>query len=68
MPTKAKTIKPSAARKPAAKANTVASNGNKPSGKAPKYVYTWGNNKADGDGSMQAEGEPEQHAGGLGGF
>ncbi|MBM3902885.1 MAG: pyruvate, phosphate dikinase [Verrucomicrobia bacterium] len=22
--------------------------------KAPKYVYTWGNNKADGDGSMKA--------------
>ena len=21
--------------------------------KAPKYVYTWGNNKADGDGSMK---------------
>src|SRR5881394_4204150 len=23
------------------------------SSKAPKYVYTWGNNKADGDGSMK---------------
>ena len=22
--------------------------------KAPKYVYTWGNKKADGDGSMKA--------------
>ena len=25
----------------------------KPKGKAPKYVYTWGNNKADGNGSMK---------------
>ena len=52
MPTK--TIKPSAARKPAAKAKPVAKNGAKSSGKTTKYVYTWGNNKADGDGSMKA--------------
>jgi pyruvate,orthophosphate dikinase len=52
MPTK--TIKPSAARKPAAKSKPVAKNGAKSSGKSTKYVYTWGNNKADGDGSMKA--------------
>jgi pyruvate, orthophosphate dikinase len=36
--------------------SSSSSNGAKPprSGKAPKYVYTWGNNKADGDGSMKA--------------
>ena len=56
MPTKSKSIKPSAARKPAAKTNAVAAKngaGTKAPAKAPKYVYTWGNNKADGDGSMK---------------
>src|SRR4051812_44596245 len=31
----------------------ITSNGAAKSAKAPKYVYTWGNNKADGDGSMK---------------
>src|SRR5688572_23737504 len=50
MPTKTKSLKPSPARKPPVK--TSSSNGVK-SPKAGKYVYTWGNNKADGDGSMK---------------
>ncbi len=58
MATKTKTIKPSAARKPAAKSTAPAQNGAKASapkaGKAVKYVYTWGNGKADGDGSHEA--------------
>src|SRR6478735_2026958 len=37
--------KPKPAKKAAAK---------KPAGKALKYVYTWGNGKADGNGSMKA--------------
>ncbi len=41
----------SKAKKPAAKASSSAP---KSAGKAPKYVYTWGNGKADGDGSMKA--------------
>ncbi|MEY5010601.1 MAG: hypothetical protein RLZZ253_1740 [Verrucomicrobiota bacterium] len=48
MPTK--TIKPSAARKPAAKKAAAV----KSSAKRGKYVYTWGAGKADGDGSMKA--------------
>jgi pyruvate, orthophosphate dikinase len=38
------------ARKPAAKAKSSA----KSAAKAQKYVYTWGNGRADGDGSMKA--------------
>jgi pyruvate,orthophosphate dikinase len=48
MPTK--TIKPSAARKPAAKKQAAV----KSSAKGGKYVYTWGAGKADGDGTMKA--------------
>ena len=38
------------AKKPAAKAKSSA----KSASKAPKYVYTWGAGRADGDGSMKA--------------
>ena len=55
MPSKTKAIKLPAKRKLGAKANTVSKNGAKKSrAKHPKYVYAWGNNKADGDGSMKA--------------
>ncbi|MFM9029577.1 MAG: hypothetical protein ACKOTF_02665 [Opitutaceae bacterium] len=37
-------------RKPAAKAKSSA----KSASKGPKYVYTWGAGRADGDGSMKA--------------
>ena len=51
MPTKTKTVKlpPSRAK---ATINSAAKNGAK-AGKAAKYVYTWGDNKADGDGTMK---------------
>jgi pyruvate,orthophosphate dikinase len=39
------------ARKPATKAQASAK---KPASKGPKYVYTWGAGRADGDGSMKA--------------
>jgi pyruvate,orthophosphate dikinase len=48
MPTKNKTVKPHASRAKI-QSNGVAKN----SAKSQKYVYTWGNNKADGDGSMK---------------
>jgi pyruvate, orthophosphate dikinase len=50
----------SKAKKPAAKAKAKAAPAKKSSaksasaGKARKYVYTWGNGRADGDGSMKA--------------
>ncbi len=49
----------STAKKPAAKAKKAAAPAKKSapaakSGKGPKYVYTWGAGKADGDGSMKA--------------
>src|SRR5438093_13584850 len=37
---------------PPSRAN-ITTNGAAKSGKAAKYVYTWGNNKADGDDSMK---------------
>jgi pyruvate,orthophosphate dikinase len=51
MATKTKAVKlaPSRAK---VKSNGAAKNGAK-AGKSTKYVYTWGNNKADGDGSMK---------------
>jgi pyruvate,orthophosphate dikinase len=52
MATKTKPVKLAPAR------GKITSNGSAKaapkSSKAPKYVYTWGNNKADGDGSMKA--------------
>ena len=39
------------AKKPAAKAKSSAA---KSASKAPKYVYTWGAGRADGNGSMKA--------------
>ncbi|MEY4688202.1 MAG: hypothetical protein RIR76_2225, partial [Verrucomicrobiota bacterium] len=39
------------AKKPAAKAKSSAA---KSASKAPKYIYTWGAGRADGDGSMKA--------------
>src|SRR5690606_18214338 len=39
---------------PVAKAKASAPAKKLPSAKGPKYVYTWGNGKADGDGSMKA--------------
>jgi pyruvate,orthophosphate dikinase len=45
MPVKSKATKPAAAKAPAAKKNASA--------KGPKYVYTWGAGKADGDGTMK---------------
>ena len=59
MPTKSKSTRLPASRPSSKKPAAAASNGNgaksaKPSGgKKTKYVYTWGNNKADGDGSMK---------------
>ncbi|MEI6712955.1 MAG: pyruvate, phosphate dikinase [Verrucomicrobiota bacterium] len=53
MPKTQKSVKPSAksgAAKPAAKRATSPAS----AGKGPKYVYTWGNGKADGDGSQKA--------------
>ncbi|MGB8354151.1 MAG: pyruvate, phosphate dikinase [Chthoniobacteraceae bacterium] len=52
MATKSKSVKlpPSRAK---IHTNGAAKKSTKP-GKAHKYVYTWGNNKADGDGSMKA--------------
>ncbi|AKC83148.1 pyruvate phosphate dikinase [Verrucomicrobia bacterium IMCC26134] len=47
---KATTKKPAAKAAPAKKSAPAA----KKSGKSPKYVYTWGAGKADGDGSMKA--------------
>jgi pyruvate, phosphate dikinase len=49
----------STAKKPAAKAKKPAASAKKSapaakSGKGPKYVYTWGAGKADGDGTMKA--------------
>jgi pyruvate,orthophosphate dikinase len=49
----------SKAKKPAAKAKATAAPAKKSAkpaaaGKAQKYVYTWGNGRADGDGSMKA--------------
>jgi pyruvate,orthophosphate dikinase len=52
MPTK--TIKPSGSRRRGTKPTAVAKNGAKSGAKKSKYVYTWGNNRADGDGSMKA--------------
>jgi pyruvate, orthophosphate dikinase len=51
MATKTKAVKlaPSRAK---VKSNGAAKNGAK-AGKSTKYVYTWGNNKADGNGSMK---------------
>jgi pyruvate,orthophosphate dikinase len=51
MATKKKTAKPAA--KPAAKKKTASKAVTTASDKT-KYVYTWGNNKADGNGSMKA--------------
>ncbi|HSH39085.1 MAG TPA: pyruvate, phosphate dikinase, partial [Chthoniobacterales bacterium] len=53
MPAKTTSRKATVTRRTSASST---SNGSKPtrSSKAPKYVYTWGNNKADGDGSMKA--------------
>nr|MDQ3623210.1 pyruvate, phosphate dikinase [Verrucomicrobiota bacterium] len=53
MPTKSKAVKLPPARGEKGKSNAVAKNGAK-AAKAHKYVYTWGNGKADGDGSMKA--------------
>src|SRR3954471_20717894 len=47
MATKSKSVKLPPSRVKAA------TNGAAKPGKATKYVYTWGNNKADGDGSMK---------------
>lgn len=47
---KATTKKPAAKAKPSAKKSAPAAK----SGKSPKYVYTWGAGKADGDGTMKA--------------
>src|SRR4051794_1630015 len=44
--------KPKPVKLPPSRAK-AATNGAAKSGKATKYVYTWGNNKADGDGSMK---------------
>jgi pyruvate,orthophosphate dikinase len=46
--------KPNTVKLPPARASITTNGVHKPAGKAPKYVYTWGNNKADGDGSMKA--------------
>jgi pyruvate,orthophosphate dikinase len=54
MATKIKTVKPSVSRKANRKTSGVAKNGAKSGGRNAKYVYTWGNNRADGDGSMKA--------------
>jgi pyruvate,orthophosphate dikinase len=53
MPTKTSSRKPTLSKRATSPSS---SNGTKPArgGKTPKYVYTWGNNKADGDGSMKA--------------
>lgn len=53
MPTKTKKVKlpPSRVK---IQSNGAAKSASKASPKAHKYVYTWGNSKADGDGSMKA--------------
>ncbi|HWL16825.1 MAG TPA: pyruvate, phosphate dikinase [Opitutus sp.] len=43
----------SKAKKPAAKSKASAPAKKTSAAKGPKYVYTWGNGKADGDGSMK---------------
>src|SRR6476619_143367 len=55
MPSKIKAMKRPAKRKLGAKASTLSKNGaKKGAARHAKYVYAWGNNKADGDGSMKA--------------
>ncbi|MEY5025657.1 MAG: hypothetical protein RLZZ244_1185 [Verrucomicrobiota bacterium] len=57
MPKTTKSVKPSAKRgaaKPQVKAAPKRAASSAPSGKSVKYVYTWGNGKADGDGSQKA--------------
>src|SRR6266568_7436835 len=44
--------KPKPVKLPPSRAK-ITTNGASKSAKAAKYVYTWGNNKADGDGSMK---------------
>src|SRR4029434_4607923 len=51
MPAKTKAVKLPPSR---AKATSNAAKNGAKAAKAPKYVYTWGNNKADGNGSMKA--------------
>src|SRR5687767_2472988 len=53
MPTKTKSLKASSRRNKPSKSG--AKRPAKPASKTgtPKYVYNWGNNKADGDGSMK---------------
>jgi pyruvate,orthophosphate dikinase len=50
MPTKTKTVKLPPSR---AKATSNAAKNGAKASKAPKYVYMWGNNKADGNGTMK---------------
>src|SRR5215510_4137578 len=52
MATKTKAVKLAPARAKV-KSNGAAKKNGAKGGKATKYVYTWGNNKADGDGSMK---------------
>jgi pyruvate,orthophosphate dikinase len=49
MATKTTTVK-----LPSSRARITTNGAPKGGAKAPKYVYTWGNNKADGDGTMKA--------------
>jgi pyruvate,orthophosphate dikinase len=58
MPKTTKSVKPSAKRgaskPPVSKAAPQRATSPASAGKGPKYVYTWGNGKADGDGSQKA--------------
>jgi pyruvate,orthophosphate dikinase len=59
MPKTKKSVKPAAKRGAAKPAKSAAKSApkrpaNAPVGRAPKYVYTWGANKADGDGSQKS--------------
>jgi pyruvate,orthophosphate dikinase len=53
MATKSKKVKLSPSRKSSRAAAPVKTTAQRKAPKAPKYVYQWGNNKADGDGSMK---------------
>ena len=53
MALKSKATKTATAAKSASKVSSKSTASGKPAGKAAKYVYTWGNGRADGDGSMK---------------
>ncbi len=54
MPKTTKSVKPSAKRGASKKSTSKSSSKAAPAVKGPKYVYTWGAGKADGDGSQKA--------------